>query len=398
MGPEPSYPHTSLLPVVPSALPARCNEAFHAGQGHVPPACGRSCALLPRWRATALPCGPGKQSGHAGPPVHAGRAAGYGGAITRGGVLMRVVVVGATGNVGTSTVHALAGDPAITSVLGLARRLPEWKADKTEWARADITKTDLVPLLRGADAVVHLAWLIQPTHQPLVTWQTNVLGSVRAFRAVAEAGVPALVYASSVGTYSPGPADRAVGENWPTHGWPTAAYSREKAYVERLLAGPLLPGKLARPGAIPVIPDIPGLRLPVVHSDDAGQAYRLAVVREVRGPFNIGTEQLARLLDAKPVRVPPAVLRAGLAAGWYARLVPAEPNLFDMALHLPVMDTTRARQELGWSPARSAADTLGEFLAGLRAGAGMPTPPLASGAGGPLRLREFLTGAGRASR
>src|SRR5579875_3860063 len=346
---------------------------------------------------------------------------------------MRVVVVGATGNVGTSTVQALAGDPAVTSVLGLARRLPEWQADKTEWARADIATADLAPLFRGADAVVHLAWLIQPTHRPVLTWQTNVLGSARVFRAVAEAGVPALVYASSVGTYSPGPSDRAVDESWPTHGWPTAAYGREKASVERLLdsfqvdhpecrvvrlrpgfilkresaagqrrlfAGPLVPGKLARPGAIPVVPDVPGLRLQVVHSDDAGQAYRLAVVRDVRGPFNIAAEpvidtgQLARLLDARPVRMPAFVLRAGLAAGWYARLVPADPDMFDMALHLPVMDTTRARQELGWSPARSATDTISEFLAGLRGNAGMPTPPLAPGTSGPLRLREFLTGAG----
>src|SRR5581483_3706967 len=65
----------------------------------------------------------------------------------------------------------------------------------------------------GAAAVVHLAWLFQPTHEPLVTWRANVEGSVRLFRAAADAGVAALVYASSVGDYSPGPKDpgQAVG-------------------------------------------------------------------------------------------------------------------------------------------------------------------------------------------
>ena len=47
--------------------------------------------------------------------------------------------------------------------------------------------------------------------------------------------MPALVYASSVGAYSPGPKDRAVDEGWPTHGWPGASYTREKAYLERVL-------------------------------------------------------------------------------------------------------------------------------------------------------------------
>ena len=37
---------------------------------------------------------------------------------------MRVVVVGASGNVGTSTLAALANDPEIESVLGIARRIP----------------------------------------------------------------------------------------------------------------------------------------------------------------------------------------------------------------------------------------------------------------------------------
>ena len=59
------------------------------------------------------------------------------------------------------------------------------------------------------------------------------------------------------------------------------------------------------------------------------------------------------------------------------------------------MDVTRARTELGWSPRHSALDAIREFLDGLRQGAGMDTPPLAPHAGGPRRLREFLTGIGQ---
>jgi nucleoside-diphosphate-sugar epimerase len=347
---------------------------------------------------------------------------------------MRIVVIGATGNVGTSTVESLAGDQQITSVLGLARRLPEYTVEKTEWAQADVTETELVPILRGADAVIHLAWIFQPTHQPAVTWQTNVIGSARVFKAAADAQVPVLVCASSVGAYSPGPKDRAVDESWPTHGWPGAAYSREKAYTERMLdnfearhpdirvvrlrpgfifkreaaaeqrrlfAGPLLPSALARPGLIPVVPDIPGLKLQALHSADAGEAYRLAVVRGVGGAFNIAADpvldvpELARILNARPVRVPARGVRAAIAAGWHMGLLPADPKLFDMALKLPVMDTSRARSALGWSPRHSSSEAVREFLSGLQSNAGMSTPPLDPRTAGPLRLRELMTGAGR---
>lgn len=340
---------------------------------------------------------------------------------------MRIVIVGATGNVGTSVLRVLAADPAVTSVLGVARRTPDWEVGKGEWAAADITTDDLVPLFRGADAVVHLAWAFQPTHDPASTWQTNVVGSIRLFEAVAEAKVPALVYASSVGAYSPGPKDRAVDESWPTHGWPGAAYTREKAYVERVLdgfetaltdcrivrlrpgfifkreaaqeqrrifGGPLVPNIDVR--RVPIVPDVPGLRFQVVTTSDAAEAYRLAVLGDARGAFNIaadpviGTPELAELLGARPVRVPAPVVRAALAAGWHLSLVPASPGLFDAVLRLPIMDTSRARRELGWEPAHSATEALQEFLTGLRDGEGMPTPPLAARTGD--RIRELLTG------
>ncbi len=346
---------------------------------------------------------------------------------------MRVVVVGASGNVGTSVIQSLADEPAVGSVLGLARRLPRWSAAKAEWATADVATDDLVPHFVDADVVVHLAWLFQPTHDPVTTWRANALGSIRVFRAVAEAGVPALVYGSSVGAYSPGPKDRLVDETWPTHGWPTASYTREKAYVERVLdmferehpdrrvvrlrpgfifkresavgqrrlfAGPFVPHQLVRPGLIPVFPDVPGLRFQALHSYDAGDAYRLAVVRPVRGAFNLAAEPvidgplLATLLGATPVPVPAGVVRAAVAAAWHLHLMPASPQLVDAVLRMPLMDVTRARTELGWSPRHSGVDALREFLEGFRTGSGMSTPPLAPETSGRMRAHEIRTGVG----
>jgi hypothetical protein len=120
---------------------------------------------------------------------------------------MQVVVLGATGNVSTSVVATLAEDARVASILGVARQRPQWSAPKTEWAQADIAHDGLAGLFEGASAVIHLAWLMQPTHSPFTTWRTNAIGSRRVFRAVAEDGVPALAYPSSVGAYSPVPED-----------------------------------------------------------------------------------------------------------------------------------------------------------------------------------------------
>jgi UDP-glucose 4-epimerase len=347
---------------------------------------------------------------------------------------MRIVVVGATGNVGTSVLRSLADEPAVDSVLGVARRLPGLGYPKTDWAQADVSRDDLAPHFRGADVVIHLAWLIQPGRDEATLRATNVDGSARVFDAAAAAGVPALVHASSVGAYSPGPKDRRVDESWPTDGIESSFYSRHKAEVERLLdrferespavrvvrlrpalifkrdaatgirrlfGGPFLPSPLVRRELIPVVPRTPRLVFQAVHSHDVGDAYRRAALTDVRGAFNIAAEpvldpaQLAELLSARPIPVHPGLLRAGAALSFRLRLQPSEPGWLDMGLAVPLMDTTRARRELGWEPRRGADDALRELLAGMRERAGIDTPPLARGSSGPLRVRELLTGVGR---
>jgi UDP-glucose 4-epimerase len=346
---------------------------------------------------------------------------------------VKVVVTGASGNVGTSVLRSLAREELVESVVGIARRRPAARFAKTTWVEADVSRDDLEPLVRGADAVVHLAWLIQPSRDEATMRATNVDGSSRVFRATARARVPRLVYASSVGAYSPGPKDRAVDESWPTDGIESSYYARHKAEVERILdgfetanpdtrvvrmrpglifkreaaseirrlfLGPLLPRFLVRPALIPIVPDVPRLRFQALHSYDVGEAYRLALTREVRGAFNVAAEpvldpaELGRLLHARRVRMPARLLRAAAAATWRLRLQPAPEGWVDMALAVPIMDTTRARTELGWTPQFTSGEALLDLLRGLREGAGTETPPLDSGTGGPARVREFTTGVG----
>lgn len=347
---------------------------------------------------------------------------------------MRVVVVGASGNVGTSVLEALAGESAVDQVIGVARRLPVDGAAKTDWVSADIRTDDLETIFAGADCVVHLAWLIQPSRDVDLLDEVNIGGSMRVFEAAAAAGVGSLIVASSVGAYSAGPKDHEVDESWATGGISSCYYSRQKVAMERgldrierenpemrvvrfrpaiilkgdaasgirrLFVGPLLPNLLVRKALIPVVPDTRRLALQIVHSEDVGDACRRAIVGDARGAFNLAAEPvvdtdfLADALGARPVPVHAGLLRAAAALTWRLRLQPTDPAWLDMGLGTPLLDSSRARTELGWSPRHSSRETVDEFIEALRAGRDHDTRPLDAGTGGPFRVREFLSGVGK---
>jgi nucleoside-diphosphate-sugar epimerase len=348
---------------------------------------------------------------------------------------MKVVVAGATGNVGTSILRSVETENGVDSILGLARRLPGIRFPKVEWASADVTKDDLAPHFEGADAVVLASWLVQPSRDLNKLWITNVEGTMRAARDAVRANVPTLLYASSIGAYSPGPKDRRVDETWPTNGVEGSYYARQKAEVERrldhfekenpdirlvrmrpglifkkeasqgirrLFGGPLIPGILADPKLIGLFPDIENLRSQVIHSYDVGEAFRLAIMNdEARGAFNLASEppldaaEIGRILDARTFRFPAMAARVGAGIAWRLRLQPVPPDWLDMSLQIPLMDTSKARNVLGWEPEYSSAVALLDLMSGLRAGAGLDTPPLSPHTSGSMRIREFATGVGR---
>lgn len=332
---------------------------------------------------------------------------------------MRIVVTGASGNIGSAALRELTAEGR-HDVVGVARRRPDLPAttppSAVSWREADVGVDDLTPLFDGADAVVHLAWKFQPTHRPDETWRTNVVGTRRVVDAVRRAGVPALVCASSLAAYSPAdPADpdRPVDEDWATDGASSAAYCREKAYNERVLDAAeqgardlrvvrlrpafvfqrsaaseqrrIFGGALVRPWMlerVPVAPVPHGLRLQAVHAEDVGRAIRAAVERPVRGAFNLAAdgvlrrEELGEILGARTVDVPPGLVHGALGAAWLARLAPVPATLADALLAVPLLSAERARSELGWTPQHSAADAVRAFLSGAARSAGTGMPPL----------------------
>ncbi|HEV2086906.1 MAG TPA: NAD-dependent epimerase/dehydratase family protein [Cryptosporangiaceae bacterium] len=352
---------------------------------------------------------------------------------------MRIAIVGASGNVGTALLRRLAAEPDVDEVVGVARRPPGEDAgapyDRATWLACDIGEPDAVATLtdafRGADAVVHLGWQIQPSHDRARLRRTNVTGSGHVARAVVAAGVPALVYASSVGTYAPAPKDMFVDETWPATGIPGSDYSQDKAAVETMLdeverdqpglrlvrlrpalifqrdagaaitryfVGPLVPVTLLRPHRLRLVPRAPGLRVQCVHADDIADAYLRAVLGDVRGAFNVAAdpvlspELIAERFGGRTVPAPTGLLRGAARASWLARLQPTEPGWVTMAENAPLMDCTRIASELGWRPASDAVAALRDLLDGIGAGAGTASPALRPS--DPLRRRvRHLLGA-----
>jgi nucleoside-diphosphate-sugar epimerase len=348
---------------------------------------------------------------------------------------MRIVITGASGNVGTAVLRRLAGEPDV-DVLGISRRPPLPGAgepyDGVEWRALDLGEPSaartLAGWLSGADAVIHLAWQIQPSHDRARLRRTNVTGTANLLEAMRAAGAGALLYASSVGAYSPGPKDRCVAEDWPTGGVAGSGYSVDKAAVERLLddadrdlrivrmrqalvfqhdagseitryfLGPLVPTSLLRWRRLPLVPANPRLRAQAVHAEDVAEAYAIALRRDVRGAFNLAADPVldgptvAAELGGRTVPVPVPAVKALAAASWRARLQPSEPGWIDLAAAAPLMDVSRAHAELDWSPRHDAIHALRDLMAGMAAAAGTSSAALRGGAHHLRRLVGSLPG------
>jgi nucleoside-diphosphate-sugar epimerase len=332
---------------------------------------------------------------------------------------LTVAVTGPTGTFGYGLVPLLQTDQRVARVVGIARRPfdpAEYGWTKMKYRRGDVRDpAALREAFADADVVVHLAFLITGVASAEVTRAVNVEGTLNAFAAAAAAGARRFVYASSVAAYG-FHSDNPVGmtEDWPVRPAARLFYAQQKAELEQLLhaeaanypglrlyllrpsivVGPhtvgakdLLPGPLAalarllagRMGRVPVPAFVPALPLQLVHEDDVGQALLQCVVAAgPAGPYNIAADGTLTAADlAREVGVLPLPLPAG-ATQAVARVIAGLPFLppaagwIEVASHPAIMDTTRAKQQLGWVPRFTALEALRDTLHGGPSGPSRP--------------------------
>ena len=303
---------------------------------------------------------------------------------------LTVAVTGPTGEIGRAFLKAL--DPH-ARILGMARRPFDPKSlglENTEYRQGDVLDADAVNALAAeADVLVHLAFIILGGREE--TRRVNLTGSRNVFKAARN--VRRLVYTSSVAAYgfhrdNPQPLTEDV-EPRGTEGFYYSAqkaeleaalyqcFDGEEAYILRpcIVAGPdarMLLRQLPQrrtPLTIPLMPN-PGTPLQLVHHDDVAQALVQATLGDAPpGPYNLAGDgtitlgDLARELGWLSVPVPGPLV--GVAAlGAHLPLVPNIVQWINAGRVPVVMDTTRAKRDLGWSPRYTTRETLRALVAG----------------------------------
>ncbi len=326
-----------------------------------------------------------------------------------------VAVTGPTGEIGISLVSALEREESVDRVLGMARRpfdpaVEGWT--KTEYRRGDVLDRDAVDaLVADADVVVHLAFMIMGSREQ--SREVNLRGSRNVFESAVQGRTRRLVYTSSVAAYGYHRDNQSpLTEEVPARGSAQHYYSEQKAELEALLGritagsslevyvlrpcivagpratlladfmpwnrmGPAVTGLLGSTGHLfpllrPLFPD-PGIKLQLVHHDDVATAIAAAAVgRGEPGAYNVAGDgeitlsDVAEAVGGRGIRVPHA---AAIAASDAVAHVPGGHWLAEwihVARASVVMDTGKAKRDLGWRPAHTSAETLAAMAAAVR--------------------------------
>jgi UDP-glucose 4-epimerase len=288
---------------------------------------------------------------------------------------VKCLVLGGGGFIGSHVVDALLEGGHDVRVFERPR-VPRYRAfdgETLEWMEGDFQNSARVSeAVRGVDAIVHLVSTTLPkgsNDDPEFDMQSNVIGTLRLLRFARDAGVRKVVFISSGGTVYGVPETIPIPETHATE--PRVSYAIGKLAVEKYLAvfqqqyaldyavlrvanpyGPRQRIDIAQ-GAVAVFLDaaLAGREVEIwgdgsvvrdyVHVADVARAFVLALDhRGTERIFNIGSGRGRSLTDLLAV-IERCVGHAVPRRHFAARSIDVPSN---------VLDISRARRELGWTP------------------------------------------------
>lgn len=312
-----------------------------------------------------------------------------------------VAITGAASFVGRNLIGVLEEDPLIDRIVAIDVRAPETAGPKTRLYEIDLTgprsadRVAEVLQAEGAQTLVHLAFLSSPT--PAVAWahELESVGSMHVFQAARQAALAKLILWSQTILYGAHPENpNFLGERHPLRADLDEPFFADKIAAEREanafatkskstvvtilrtapILGPNVQNYVTRYLTQRVVPTLLGFDplWQFVHEVDAVRAFRLAIVRDFPGTFNIVGDgvlplsTIVKLAGRRPVPMLTSAARVAVGALWTANAGVAPPSFLRYLRYLCVADGEKARKVMGLEPAFTTREALVDFLGAQR--------------------------------
>lgn len=301
-----------------------------------------------------------------------------------------VAITGVAGYLGCRLLSLLDSDERIERVVGIDVAEPLVVSPKLEFHQMDVRDTRLAKVFAGIDAVVHLAFQVEPMRDEAQMRMANVDGTRNVLEAAGATGVRKLIYASSATVYGAHPDnDFPLTESSPLRANQDFASAWHKLETERLIEafsedhpevvvtvlrpaivfGPTVQNFISRMLEAPRVTTVKGYEPPLqlVHEEDVAAALHWAVEREIPGAYNVSAdgwltaEEVIEISGKKRVELPEAVAFSLAERLWKVGLTEAPPGELHYVMHPWVVDSAKLRAT-GWVPRHSNQEVLRETL------------------------------------
>ena len=302
-----------------------------------------------------------------------------------------VAITGINSYFAGTVLPLLEADPEVSRIIGID--IAPWKRNdgKVDFFQQDVRGPEIRDILREADTVMHLAFIVQEIHDKKKTHDINIQGSKNVFQACAAAGLRKIIYTSSIASYGAHP-DNVIGmtEDFRLKANEDSYYSSDKVAVERYLEGfarehPDILLTIFRPPVI-VGPNLTNFgadmfgrkrmmtikgkdsEVQFLHEEDLGQALYLAVKQDVPGIFNIAADDWVksrRLYESAGIRlvaVPAGLLKVLANVTFALRLEKASQGWVSLMEHPVVISNRKFKEATGWQPRYSTEEAFLDCL------------------------------------
>jgi UDP-glucose 4-epimerase len=303
---------------------------------------------------------------------------------------MRYLITGGAGYIGSRLVDLLARREDTEKIVICDLAPPAVYRPKTEFERVDVRDRDAVRAVlerSAADALIHLAFILNPSHDEQFMYDVDVNGAHNVLEAAAAAGTSQVLVASSSTAYGAFPDNPVpLTEEDPVRGVPGFPYARHKTESDRLcqlwaaahpdrvmtivrpciVFGPSVHNYIVRLWTkVPFTADAGQLDSPIqfVHEDDVVEAMSALLLGRHAGAFNVAGDGLMTLRECSeiigsPIKKMPLRAYRGLARTlWAARVSEAPPGQIEFALHPWIVSNEKLKRTTGWSPRYTSRET-----------------------------------------